>query len=425
MAIPDAQRNRLPVYALLVANLISQIGNQFTLLAIPWFVLETTGSASSAGITVAVGALPYVLAGIFGGPIVDRLGYKRSSIVSDLASGITVLLIPLLQMTSGLAFWQLLVLVFLGALLDSPGASARRSLFPELAERAGMQLERANAGYQTVRRIAGLLSPPLAGLLIAVVGAANVLWIDAVTFAASAGIVALGVRVPAAVQDEPAVEGAWLQRYTSDIRAGFGYLYRDKLLLGIALTSSLGMLVAEPLYAVILPVYANEVFGSVVDLGLTFAALAAGSVIGNGVFALLSQRLSRRVLYIGGYAVRAVAFAVLLTVPPWWVVAIAIFIGAVALEPINPLMMTVFQERVPGGMRGRVFGASAALQAMSFPVGIVVYGYLLERFGVERTMEIFVAVNVLVPLMALAVPAIRTMTRPEPALATSRARTAE
>lgn len=130
MVIPDVQRPPLPVYVLLVANLISRIGNQFTLLAIPWFVLETTGSASSAGITVAVGVLPYVLAGVFGGPIVDRLGYRLSSIVSDVASGITVALIPLLHVTAGLAIWQLLLLVFRGALLDSPGASARRSLFP-------------------------------------------------------------------------------------------------------------------------------------------------------------------------------------------------------------------------------------------------------------------------------------------------------
>ncbi len=125
-----------PLYALLTANVISQIGNTMAMLAIPWFVLTTTGSASSTAVTVAVGTLPVVISGIFGGAFVDRLGYKLSSVISDLASGLTVLLIPLLHQTVGIAFWQLLVLVFLGALLDAPGNSARRSLYPELVERA-------------------------------------------------------------------------------------------------------------------------------------------------------------------------------------------------------------------------------------------------------------------------------------------------
>ena len=104
---------RRPVYALLAANTISQIGNAFTFMAIPWFVLATTDSAGMAGVTVATGTLPVVIAGIFGGAVVDRLGYRRTSVISDLASGVTVLLIPLLYQTVGLAFWQLLALVFL------------------------------------------------------------------------------------------------------------------------------------------------------------------------------------------------------------------------------------------------------------------------------------------------------------------------
>ena len=92
---------------LLAANSISQIGNQFSLLAIPWFVLAipwfvlaTTGSASQTGITVAVGVVPMILVGIFGGAIVDRLGYKTSSPVSDILSGLSVLLIPFLYRRS-------------------------------------------------------------------------------------------------------------------------------------------------------------------------------------------------------------------------------------------------------------------------------------------------------------------------------------
>ncbi len=160
----------LPFYGLLAANAISRTGNALAGIAIPWFVLETTSSAARTGITAAFGMLPVVLAAFFGGAVVDRFGFKRSSIVADLASAVAVVLIPLLHLTTGLAFWQLLVLVFLGALLDTPGNTARGALFPDLAKLGGLQLERANAMHEIAGDGAMLAGPPLAGLLIALWG---------------------------------------------------------------------------------------------------------------------------------------------------------------------------------------------------------------------------------------------------------------
>ena len=106
-------------------------------VAIPWFVLETTGSATLTGIVAALTFAPTVLATFFGGAIVDRLGFRRTSIMADVASGVTVAAIPLIHATVGIELWQLFVLVFLGALFDAPGATARRSLLPDLVELAG------------------------------------------------------------------------------------------------------------------------------------------------------------------------------------------------------------------------------------------------------------------------------------------------
>src|SRR5215510_7463339 len=111
-------KNSLPIYSLFTANAISLVGNVLSAIAIPWFVLQTTGSATRTGITGFFTVFPVVLAGFFGGTLVDRWGYKRTSIIADIASGITTTLIPLMYFTIGLQFWQLMVLVFLGALLD-------------------------------------------------------------------------------------------------------------------------------------------------------------------------------------------------------------------------------------------------------------------------------------------------------------------
>lgn len=403
--------DRRPLLALLIANTISQIGNSLTFMAIPWFVLATTGSASKTGIAVAVGAVPIIISGVFGGAIVDRLGYKQTSVISDLASGVTTLLIPLLYETVGLAYWQLLVLVFLGAILDSPGNTARQSLFPDLVALANVSLERGNAAWNVTRRIAGLLGPPLAGVLIAAIGASNLLWIDAATFAISAIVIAVGI--PSTAKATVDAAGRGFRRYAGEVAEGFRFLFNERVILWMVLSFTLGSLLAEPIYSVVLPVYARDVFGSARELGFIFAALGAGSLVGNGLYAALGPRASRRLILIGGFAIRAAAFWVMVTTPSWWVIAIAIFISAATFEPINPLFMTVAQERIPAGLRGRVFGATGAVGAGTVPIGVVLYGFLLDGIGLHPTLVVFSIVNTALPLAMLAMPAFRYMQRPE------------
>ena len=156
-------RQRLPVIALLTGNAISLAGSAAALVAIPWFVLQTTHSPAKAGITGFFITLATVTAAFFGGGLVDRLGFKRTSIAADVASGVAVAIIPLLYVTVGLQYWELLVLVFVGNLLDAPGNTARDALIPELAEQAGMSLEQAGAAIQAAERGARMVGAPLAG----------------------------------------------------------------------------------------------------------------------------------------------------------------------------------------------------------------------------------------------------------------------
>jgi len=414
MTAAASPKTRVPLYGLLTANAISQTGNVLSYLAIPWFVLQVTGSPAKAGVTVATGALPVIVAGIFGGALVYRFGARRISVFSDLASSVAVLLVPLLYHTIGLAFWQLLVLVFLGALLDAPGLTARRSIYPDLARAAGISLERANAVYQVILRTAGLIGPPLAGVLIVAIGASNLLWLNAVSFLFSAGIVATVIPTrPADDQPDPDAP----RRYLSDVLEGFRFIRRDPVVLAMTLTLSLGSLLAEPLYPVVLPVYAREVFGSAVDLGLMFAALAAGSLVGNALFLALGPRLPRRATLIGGFTVRALTFWVLVFMPPLWLIVASIVVNALFLEPANPLSMTILQERVPARMRGRVFGAMAALGAGTLPLGMVLYGWMLEAIGLQATLLILASVNLTLPLAMVLMPGFRHLNRTPPAMA--------
>jgi 4-amino-4-deoxy-L-arabinose transferase-like glycosyltransferase len=101
------------LYALLGSNGVSQFGNNMTIVAGPWFVLQTTGSAAKTGIASGALVLGGILAAAGGGPLVDRLGFRLGSVLADFASAATVATIPILHLAGVLEFWHLVALVFL------------------------------------------------------------------------------------------------------------------------------------------------------------------------------------------------------------------------------------------------------------------------------------------------------------------------
>src|SRR5690348_13906155 len=121
-------RDRRPFFALMAANAISQVGHMMTSVAVPWLVLETTGSAARVGFTGAALAIGSVVPAILGGPVVDRLGLRRSSIAADLVSGVTVAAIPVLHLLGVLQYWQLLIVAFLLSGFTTQGDTGRLGL---------------------------------------------------------------------------------------------------------------------------------------------------------------------------------------------------------------------------------------------------------------------------------------------------------
>jgi MFS family permease len=396
---------RAPLVALLAANAVSAIGTAMTWVALPWFVLETTGSAAQTGLAGFALLLPGFIAGVFGGAAVDRLGFKRASVIADLMSGTAIALIPFLHQTVGLAFWQLLVLIFLGSLLEVPGFTARRSLLPELADLAGVRLERVNALYEGNQQLAGLLGPPLAGLLVLWLGASNVLWVDAATFLISA--IAVAGMVPSMTQTMGQQRG----RYLDEVVTGLRFLRRDRLLLALAAGLGVSNFFGSPLIAVVLPVYAQRVLGSVAELGGLLGVMGAGALAGTLLYGMIGHRLPRRAVWLAAFLVFPLTYWVLLIEPSWVVMGtVFAFVGFIG-GPINPLAVTVRHERIPAELRGRVFATFSAMAMVAAPLGIVLSGYLIDRAGIETTALALAVGSQLLGLGMLAIPAYRDLNR--------------
>lgn len=399
--------NRIPVLALLIASTVSLIGSMLSLVALPWFVLQTTGSPARAGMVGFAVFLPGFAAGIFGGTLVDRLGFKRASVLADTISGVGVAAIPLLYHSIGLAFWQLLTLVFLGALLDVPGLTARRSMLPELTERAGMRLERVNAAFESINNLARLVGPPIAGLLISWVGASNVLWLDGASFLASALLIALVVPRPPAPAASP-VHG----RYFEEVMAGLRFIRHDRLLFPMAIVLALSNGLTGSMYAVVLPVYAERVFGTATDLGLMVAASGVGALVGATLYGSVGHRVPRSVIWLGGFLLVPVEYWALSASASLPVLLVVFAIAGMVMGPINPLMVTIRHERSPGYLRGRVFSTYSAIAMAVQPLGILITGYLIESFGLRPTVLLIAAGLQALALAMLFIPAFRAMEPP-------------
>ena len=400
-------RPKRVIYSLFIANAISMTGNQLTLLAIPWFVLATTGSAAQTGITAFFTLLPTVLSTFFGGAFIDRIGFKPASIIADLASGMTVLLIPLLFTAGWLPFWLLQVLVFLGALLDAPGVTARDALLPELAAAAEMPLERIASLNQIVERSSRLLGAPAAGFLIALVSAQNVLYLDAATFAVSALMVWL--IVPNIKIDRPADEIDTPSGYLADLQAGLRYVRQDILILTIVGIVLITNFLDAALASVIYPVFVRDVYGSAIGLGLIFGVSGGGAVVGALIYSAVGHRYSRYKVYVWSFIVVALARIPIIFLPPLWIVLTTAAIVGLAAGPLNPIMSAVSYSRIPSAMRGRVLGVLRSGAFMAMPLGVLLAGYALDGLGLRLTLIIVVGCYLLTTVSLLFNRQLRAM----------------
>ncbi|WP_406344306.1 MFS transporter [Streptomyces sp. NBC_00648] len=403
-------RTRTPLAAVLTANTVSTAGSSLTMIGVPWFVLETTGSAGRAGVVAFCATLPIVVAALIGGPVIDRLGRRRVSIGSDLVCALAVGAIPLLHFTGALHFWLLCALMALEGLAVTPGRTARYVLVPDLAERAGTTLTRAASLFDAVQRGARMAGAALAGLLIALVGAESVLLLDAATFAASALLVALGVRGIRAAEPVRDAAPVSLATYRSELRETYAFLLRARLLLAVSVMVMVTNGLDQGWNAVLLPVHAERELGGATQLGLLTASFGAGGLFGALLYGAVGHRFPRRAVFTTAFVLAgAPRFVVAALTGSALPLAATMALGGLAGGMLNPILTTVTYERVPQELRSRVSGALTAGCELAMPLGGLGAGLLVDGAGARGALLVVGAVYLATTLSPLVFPAWRGM----------------
>jgi len=393
----------MPFVALEGSTLLAGLANGVAMVALPWLVLDLTGRADAAGLVALVSGLPTLFASLLSGTVVDTLGRRRTSVISDLLSAVAVAAIPVVGMTLGLTFGWVLALAVLGAVFDPAGVTARESMLTGVAQATGMRLERVNGIHEAVWGLAFLVGPALGALLIATVGVESAFWVMAVAFIASALLLGL-VHVPGSGRPHIDHRPAFWAGTFDGIKLVFG----DAPLRTVVLLSTGIVTVAYPVLGIVLPVIyqGND---DPVGLGAVVMAFSLGGVVGAllyGSFGHHSHPRAAFAIAMWGSALTLTAFAIW---PETGVMIGAALVGGVLLGPMNPIINLALQRRTPESMRGRAMGVVIALAYGAYPIGYVLAGVLVESFGVVPTMAVFAGLNVVIALLAMAAPSLKRL----------------
>jgi MFS family permease len=411
MTAGTTSRSKRPLVALLSASGISLIGTRLSVIALPLFVLITTGSPTRTGLVAFAEMTPMVLAQALAGPITDRVGPRRVSVLCDLVSGSVLALIPLLYALDRLSFGALLVIVAFLGLARGPGDGAKFVMAPLVAAATGQPAERVLGLEDGISRSASVLGPLGAAGLVAALGAPTAIAFDALSFLVAAVLVGVGVprSVGAAAaghaDDDPA-------SYLARLRVGAAFVRRDGLLRSIVYMVGTTNLLDQALSTVLIVVWARSRGGGAGLMGLVAASMGAGAVIGALTAASIGHRLPRRLTFaVSFFLVSAPRFGVFGLGAPLWVVLPVLFVGGLGVGTINPILGAVQIERIPEHLRARVLSLMTSATACLVPFGGLVGGLLTDRFGISAALLTCGAVYTVATMVPVLRPEWREMDR--------------
>lgn len=401
---------RGPLLLILFAALTAGAGNGISLVAFPWLVLQRNGSALDASIVAMAGSLPLLVATLIAGAAVDYLGRRRVSMISDALSALSVAAVPVLALTLGVEAVNVAVLATLaalGAFFDPAGMTARETMLPEAANRAGWTLDRANSVYEAVFNLAYIVGPGIGGVLIATLGGINTMWVTAAAFGVSIVAIAVLQLEGAGIPDRTSLpEGVW-----EGVVEGLKFVWHNKVLRTLAFVDLVATGLYMPMESVLFPKYFTD-RDEPAQLGWVLMALSIGGLVGALGYAVTSQYLSRRATMLTAVLTLGLAMTVIAFLPPLPLILVLSAIVGLVYGPIAPIYNYVMQTRAPQHLRGRVVGVMGSLAYAAGPLGLIVAGPLADSAGLHVTFLALALPMLLLGLIAVLLPALRELDRP-------------
>ena len=384
---------------------LSLLGNSIAAIALPLLVLQTTGSLLSTGVLAAATAIPAFFAGLFGGVVIDRINRRTSSIVADLVSAASIGALPLIDLVTGLDLGWFILFGIIGALGDVPGMTAREAILPAIVRHSGLSAERLVGIREVLGALVMVVGPATAGGLIAFFDGSTVLWITAATSLAAA-LTSLGIPrgVGALARISEPRTSAWAQ-----LRDGWRVLFRSNPLLRAVTLLNLVMVAAlTALQGILLPAHFT-VAGEPGLVGFVLTSLAAGTLVGGGLYAVLAGRGPRRVWFVTGLLGTVVGISIIAVLPVAWLIFAGAFVLGFSSGLFGSLIGVLMIESIPDGMRGRIMGTQNSLMMIAAPAGMVAVALIGHQFDLRTAGFVIAALWALGAVVAVFAPSLRRL----------------
>ncbi|MEU6843455.1 MFS transporter [Streptomyces sp. NPDC046716] len=377
----SGDRGQLPTGfgRLWTAQTVSSLGDGVSHAALPLIALTLTRDPLALAVVTAAGTLPWLLFGVLGGALVDRWDRRRTMWVTDAARAL-LLAIPAAAAALDLLSIPLLAavafLLGLGGLFFDTAATA---YLPDLLGRDPVLLERANSRLRSAQTAASGFAGPPAGSALLALGRAVPLLADAVSFALSALLVR---SLPATPRPAEQARESLLRQ----ARAGASYVFRDRLLLGLALRPAVGN-IAFLAVETVLALFAHDRLGiGAFGFGLLLTAEATGGLLGAGIASFLGRRLGTGAALTCTAAVEGLAVLGLAAAPNPYVAGLALAVCGAGMGATMVLAPSLRQAIVPAALMGRVTSTSRMLAMCAAPFGAFLGGWLATTYDVRTPL---------------------------------------
>ncbi|HEU4964733.1 MAG TPA: MFS transporter [Bacilli bacterium] len=390
--------NRWFSYYFLTATL-SKLGSQIFRLALPWLILEKTGSVAMMSVMWVVEIAPFVVLGPFLGVFIDHWDRRKVMLWSDFGRAVLVALIPILLALGALPIWSIFVVGFLLSIFTLCfDLVADFAMLPQLVRKD--QLTSANSIYMGMDNLSNLLGPAVAGVSIALLGAANSLYVDAISYFLTLLVVyKMPIKFNADQEQGTEKEKMTVKSILRDVQGGFSFIFRSQILWVLALVGCLMNLAIGALYTVMTFHLGSDLHLSSAVVGTMYSMMGVAALIGS----FLAPRLLKIIPMGRSVLVAAVASfggtLVMALVEDWRVAIGGYAILTIAGTMCNIYTFTVRQREIPSHMMGRVNSAYRMILTMTFPISALIVGGLATVFD-AKTAFIGSAV-----LMAVVIPA--------------------
>jgi MFS family permease len=396
LAIPTLPR-------LLVGMTLARIVASMAPVALVLFTLEQFGSPAFAGLVTFAATAPAVLVSPIAGALLDRHGRARLVVVAYLFGAACTAAIGALALAARLPELVLIGLAVLAALTAPIANNGVRSLLPLLVPEP--LWERLNALDANAFVLGLLLGPPIAGVLVQVLGGATAM-------VAIGGLLALASLTLVGVR-EPPIRGSTGPLLASALD-GLRYVWFHRTLRGLAL-SVIPFYFAYGMLTIVLPVIVLErLTGGPAVVGLLWGTMAISGGVAAFVFGGRNSRDRERRWMAAAMLATAAAYTVLAPAPNLALVVAALLVAGFANGPLDIALFTLRQRATDPAWMGRAFSVSAALNGAGSPFGAALAGWLVTR-SVEAAVLVGAAACVVGALAAW-----RLLPAPDPTYASPR-----